>query len=472
MATISSPGLATGLDIQGIVSQLVALEKAPLTQLSEQKTSLQTKMSTYGNIKSQFSSLADAANLLKGNGGWDSVTASSSNDSAIKVSAAAGTAPTSISMEVQSLAKAQSIATGSFADGEAVGTGSITIELGAWNTGTFTGNGSTPVSITVGAGEDSLSDIAAAINDAEAGVTATVLKDSNGERLLLRSAETGEENGFRITVDDDDNTDSDGAGLSRLAFGAVNTNGTSQTQAGQNAISFINGVQISTASNTLSDTIAGMTIELKQETTAPVEVSVGIDKESVKGNIDAFVQAYNMINTTIATATRYDPGTEVAGPLQGDSTAVGLQNALRAMMRSVTSGDTYSRLSDIGIEFGEGGALNIDSAKLDAALDGEFQGVKNLFTVDTGDAATEGFGRKIESFAQGLIDADGMISNRREALQKAIERNEDEQDRVNDRASRVEARYLAQYNSMDAAVGRLNALSSFVSQQIALWNAS
>ncbi len=472
MATISAPGIATGLDIKSIVSQLVALERAPLTQLAEQKTSLQTKMSTYGNIKSQFSSLADAARLLKGNGGWDAVSASSSNESAIKVSAAQGTAPTSISMEVQSLAKAQSIATSTFSEGEAVGTGSITIELGAWDQGSFTSNGSTPISITIGSGEDSLSNIATAINDADAGVTATVLKDASGERLLLRSAETGEENGFRITVDDDDNTDSDGAGLSRLAYGAVNVNGMSQTQAGENAISFINGVQISSASNTLSDTIAGMTIELQQETTGPVEISVGIDKESVKSNIDAFVQAYNMINTTIATATRYDPGTEVAGPLQGDSTAVGLQNALRSMMRSVTEGDSFSRLSDVGIEFGEGGSLNVDASKLDAALSSNFQGVKNLFTVDTGDASTEGFGRKIERFAQGLIDADGMISNRRDALQKAIERNDDEQERVNDRASRVETRYLAQYNSMDIAVGRLNALSSFVSQQIALWNAN
>jgi flagellar hook-associated protein 2 len=108
MASISSPGIASGLDIQSIVSQLVALEKAPLTQLKSKATSFQTKLSTMGTIKSQVAALGDAAAKLSKNTGWNGVKATSSNPSAIGVTVKAGAPATSITMEVQNLAKAQS----------------------------------------------------------------------------------------------------------------------------------------------------------------------------------------------------------------------------------------------------------------------------------------------------------------------------------------------------------------------------
>lgn len=469
MATISSPGIGSGLDVQSIVSQLVALEKAPLKQLQTQATSFQTKLSTYGTIKSQFSALGDAAAKLASPSGWSSVTATSSNSAAIGVTVAAGAPATSLTMAVQQLAKAQSTASTAVATGSGVGSGSMTIELGAWSGSSFTAGSGTPVSVTINPGEDTLAEIAAKINDADAGVSATVLKDASGERLLVRSKETGLENGFRITVADDDGNDTDASGLSRLAFAVGSANGMTQSQAGQNATATINGVSISSASNRLADTLPGMTIQLSQVTTAPVEIDVSADTEAVRANVQAFVDAYNTLNSTLSNATRYDAGTKKAGALQGDSTATGLQNALRGMMRSVTSGTPYTRLADVGIELKTGGALALDAGKFDASLS-NLEGLKNLFTVDTGSATTEGFGRKIKTFAEGLIDADGLVSTKASALQKSIDRNGLEQERVNDRAARAETRYLAQYNAMDAAVAKLSGLNAFVSQQITLWN--
>ncbi|MBQ0920979.1 flagellar filament capping protein FliD [Hydrogenophaga aromaticivorans] len=469
MATISSPGIGSGLDVQSIVSQLVALEKAPLKQLQTQATSFQTKLSTYGTIKSQFSALGDAAAKLASPSGWSSVTATSSNSAAIGVTVAAGAPATSLTMAVQQLAKAQSTASTAVATGSGVGSGSMTIELGAWSGSSFTAGSGTPVSVTINPGEDTLAEIAAKINDADAGVSATVLKDASGERLLVRSKETGLENGFRITVADDDGNDTDASGLSRLAFAVGSANGMTQSQAGQNATATINGVSISSASNRLADTLPGMTIQLSQVTTAPVEIDVSADTEAVRANVQAFVDAYNTLNSTLSNATRYDAGTKKAGALQGDSTATGLQNALRGMMRSVTGGTPYTRLADVGIELKTGGALALDAGKFDASLS-NLEGLKNLFTVDTGSATTEGFGRKIKTFAEGLIDADGLVSTKAGALQKSIDRNGQEQERVNDRAARAETRYLAQYNAMDAAVAKLSGLNAFVSQQITLWN--
>lgn len=471
MSTISSPGIGSGIDVQTIVAQLVALEKAPLTQLEKQASSIQTKLSSYGSIKSQVSALGDAAAKLAGGSGWNAVTASSSNPTAIGVTAAAGAPATSLTMEVTQLAKAQSTASTAITSGTGVGAGSLTIELGSWSAGSFTAGTAAPVSVTINAGEDSLTEIAAKINDADAGVSATVLKDASGERLLLRSKSTGLENGFRITATDDDGNHTDAAGLSRLSFDGVNATGTSQTQAGQNALASVNGVSISSASNRLTDTLPGMTIQLSQVTTQPVEIDVSTDLEAIRTNVKTFVDAYNALASNLATVTKYDAGSKTAGTLQGDSSAVGLQTALRGMMRSVTASSPFTQLSEIGVEMQTGGTLKLDSKKFDTALASP-EAVKNLFTVDTGDAATQGFGLKMKAFTDGLLSVTGLVSSRTAALQKSLDRNGLEQDKVEERASRAEVRYLAQYNAMDANVARFNALNTFVSQQITLWNKS
>lgn len=469
MATISSPGIGSGLDVQGIVKQLVALERTPLKQLQAQASTFQTRLSTYGTIKSQVSAFGEAAAKLSTNTGWNAVTAVSSNASAVSVTASAGAQATSITIEVERLAKAQSVASMAVPAGSAMGEGKLIFELGSWMDGSFSAGAGTPVSVTIEAGKDSLAAIAAKINESGASVSATVLRDASGERLLLRSKETGEANGFRISVEDAD--DKDGNDLTRLAFNPGSDTGMTQTQAGQNALATVNGVPISTASNRLTNTLPGLTLQLSQLTTAPVEIDVKTDLDATKKSIQSFVDTYNALRNTLANATRYDEGSKMAGALQGDSTAVGLQNALRGMMRSVTASVPFSRLADIGIEMKTGGALEVKTAKLDASMS-NYDAVKALFTAISEDPTARGFGVKVKRFADGLLAADGLVNNKTSAIQASIKRNGLEQERVNDRASRVELRLLAQYNSMDANVGQLNGLSAFVSQQIALWNRS
>jgi len=471
MGPISSPGIGSGIDVQSIVSQLVKLEKAPLTQLQAQASSIKTKLSSYGSVQSQVSALRDAAAKLSNSSGWNSVTGSSSNPAAIGVTVAAGAPATSLSMEVSQLAKAQSTASSAVPTGTTVGTGTLTIELGRWSGSSFTAGSGTPVNVTIDASEDTLADIAAKINNAEAGVSATVLRDASGERLLLRSKETGLENGFRITAVDDDGNNTDASGLSRLSFDGVSSTGTAQSQAAQNALATINGVSIETASNRLSDSLPGMTLQLNQVTSQPVEINVSTDLEAIRKNVTAFVDAYNSLNSNLVAATKYDAGTKTAGVLQGDSSAIGLQNALRSMMRSVSGSTPFTRLADIGIEMQTDGRLNIDSTKFDAALSQPDQ-MKMLFTIETGNPATQGLGLKARTFSDGLLSIDGLVSSRKNALQKSLDRNDQEQDKVEERAARAETRYLAQYNAMDANVARLNGLSTFVSQQITLWNKS
>ena len=241
------------------------------------------------------------------------------------------------------------------------------------------------------------------------------------------------------------------------------------SQSGQNALATVNNVPISSASNRLIDTLPGMTIELQQTTAQPVEIKVNVDTEALKKNIQTFVDSYNALSSTLANATRYDEGSKKAGALQGDSTAIGLQTALRGMMRSVTGSTPFTRLTDIGIEMKTGGQLEIRQDKLTSGLS-NLDGLRALFTAKTGDSTTEGFGLKLKRFADGLLSAEGLVSSKTEGIQNSIKRNGREQEKVSDRAARVEIRLLQQYNMMDASVGRLSGLNAFVSQQIMLWN--
>ena len=204
---ISSPGLASGIDIKGIVSQLVALERAPLTQLQTQANGFQAKLSVFGTITSMVNTLGDAGAKLAAANTFSQVKATSSQPESVTVSVAEGTAPTALSLGVVSLAKAQSTASAAVPVGSGMGAGSLTITLGDWSSGTFAPGSATPVTINVTDGQDKMTDIAAQINAANAGVTATVLRDASGERLLMRSKDTGEALGYQVAATDTDAND-------------------------------------------------------------------------------------------------------------------------------------------------------------------------------------------------------------------------------------------------------------------------
>ena len=462
---ISSTGVGSGLDVQSIVSQLVAIEKRPLTQLQTKATTIQTQLSTYGKIKSQASALGDAAALLAGASGWNAQKASSSNATAVGVTAGSTAVATSLGVEVSQLARAQSSASLGVTAGAAVGaTGSLQIELGSWSADAvpvFAAGSSKSVAIDPA---DTMSAIASKINSADAGVTATVLRDGANERLVIRSSSTGVEAGFRL------NTPAD-PGLATLGLTNPSDGASFAGQTALDAKVKVNGVEITSATNKMTDVIPGVTLQLNQVTTAPVEITVANDQEAVQKNIQGFVDAYNALNQTLSDATKYNAANKTAGPLQGVSTTTGLQNALRAMLGSSSVGSSFGRLSDVGIECQTDGSLKINATKL-ASAQQDLPNLKNLFTANNNDTTTNGFGLKVRDFARGLVAFDGVVSNKATALQDAITRNGKDQDRVTDRAARVEAQLYKQYSALDAQMAQMNALSSYVTAQLAVWNKS
>ncbi len=473
MATISSPGIGSGLDIKSIVSQLVALEKAPLQQLDIKSATIQTRISAFGQIKSLVSPLSDAASKLNSLTTWNAVATSSSNTKAVSATAIGGTAATTFSVEVQALAKPQDTASASILPvGSAVGAGTLRLTAGVWTPpagitpASFAPGTATPVDITVTA-TDKLTDIASKINGSGAGVTATVLTDASGERLLLRSKSTGEVGGFQLSVPTDaDGNPNDAAGLSRTVVG------TTFTQYGADAEATINGIPVTSSTNTFANVVSGVSLTVGEVTSSAVTVGVTKDMSAITGAIDAFVKAYNTLNESLNELTKYDPSNKSAGILQGDSTAVGLQSALRGVLQSGTVGSAFSRLADIGVTQQLGGNLAVNSTKLNAALDTQLEDVKSLFRADNGNPLTNGVTQKFKAFTAGLLATDGFFTSKDASLKRSLDATAKDKVRVNEKVARVEAALNRRYSALDAQVASLSALNAYVSQQVTTWNKS
>ncbi|MES2229620.1 MAG: flagellar filament capping protein FliD [Pseudomonadota bacterium] len=478
--SISSAGIGSGLDVNSIITSLMAVEKQPLTKLQTVASTMQTKLSAFGQMQSFVSSFRDAAAQLQTASNYAITTATSSDTTAVGATSTTTAIPGSYAVSVTALASTQSTvsASGQFTAGtDAVGTGSITISLGTWSAGQagFTPKtGSTDVVIPVGASENTLAGIRDKINAANAGVSATLVTDANGARLALQSSATGASNGFRVSVTDDDGNNTDALGLSRLAFDPPSsTVGTTLTQSAVNTKASINGIAVETTGSTLTNVVDGMTFNLGKVTTAPVTVSVTRNTDSVKSLVTGFVASYNALASFLSSATSYDASTKTAALLQGDATTTGLQNQLRSMVGGAGKASAvFGTLSDIGLEFQKDGRLKVNDSKLTAALAKLPELTKAMTNVDLTTPANNGFGKTLTSWADGLLSTNGSLNGKTKSIQSQIASNQKDQDHLNDRLTAIEARIRAQYTALDATMSNANALSKYVTQQITTWNKS
>ena len=478
--SISSAGIGSGLDVSSIVSSLMAVETQPLTKLQTVASTMQTKLSAFGQMQSFVSSFRDAAAQLQTASNYAVTTATSSDTTSVGASSTTKAIPGSYAVSVTALASTQSTVStsGQFSAGtDAVGTGSITISLGTWSTGqtSFTAkSGSTDVVIPIGASENTLAGIRDKINAANAGVSATLVTDATGTRLALQSSATGAANGFRVTVSDDDAANTDALGLSRLAFDPPSaTTGTTLTQSAANTKASINGIAVETTGSTLSDVVDGMTFNLSKVTTTPVTVSVTRNTDSVKSLMTNFVGAYNALASFLSSATSYDASTKTAALLQGDATTTGLQNQLRSMVAQAgKASGTFGTLSDIGLEFQKDGRLKVNDTKLSAALSNLPELTKAMTNVDTATPTNNGFAKSLTAWADGLLGSTGSLTGKTKSIQSQIASNQKDQDNLSTRLTAIEARIRAQYTALDTTMSNANALSKYVTQQITTWNKS
>lgn len=463
MATISSSGIGSGLDVETIITKLMTVERTPINSLQADTKKLDDKVSSYGKIQSALSSLRDAAQALTTNASWGATKATSADASSVGATSSDRSVAGSYSVSVTQLAKSQMVASSAFADAKsALGGGTLTIELGSWSAdqGAFTAKAdATALSLTFDAGA-TLQDVRDKINAAGSGVVASIVTDANGSRLALRSVDSGKDAGFRVSTDS--------GALSALAYDpAAGVNAGNLKQAATNALASINGIDIESESNTLTDVIDGLTIKLGQVTTAPVEVSVEVDADAIKKSVNAFADAYNALNTMLSSQTKYNADTKTAATLQGDSTIVGLQRQLRSLVGGVSGASTlYQRLADVGLDPQKDGSLKVNATKLDTAV-AHLGDLKKMFaTRDDAVPANNGFAQAIRAFADDTLGIDGSLSTKQDGLKSRIQRNDDREAALEDRMTLIEKRLRAQYTALDTQMANLNGLSSYVTQMI------
>ncbi len=459
MAT-SVTGMST-IDVNSIVSQLMTVERQPLQALQKTLSGIQTKISAFGKLQSQLSSFQSAVQSLKDVQTWKAAIATSSDETAVKATARSGALNGGYTLVVDHLAQRQTIASGAYADSAAVvGGGTLTLQLGTYASDpvSFVADPDrAPVGITIAAGS-TVAQVRDAINAAGAGVSASLVNDASGTRLMIRSTDTGAANAFQLTASGD-------AGLADLAFNPAAPTATSMamTQASQDAALTINGLEISSASNKLDGVVENMVFDLKRSGETSVEVDVTGDAASMRAEVEKFVSAWNDLNKTIADQTKYDAGSKVAGVLQGNGTVVSVQRQLRNLLTQSVDGATLSRLSEAGIELQRDGSLNIKGSKLDAALANPAN-VQALFSA-TGTGGAEGIARRFDTLLGSLLGIDGAVTGATDTLRSRQQGVTRQQDALEVRMTLIEARLRRQYVALDAQLAQMGSASALIAQR-------
>lgn len=448
---ITAAGIGSGLDIESLVSQLVAAEGQPaINRLDTQEAKLQANLSAFGSLKSALSNFQTAVQSLQTDSSFQGRKAASSNTELFTASASTQATQGQYDIEIEQLAQAAKLTSnsGDFAEtSDVVGTGTLTINFG-----------SESFSLTIDESNNTLAGIRSAINNAEdnPGVTATIVSSDNGPRLVLSSDNLGSSNA--ITTVATDNDAGDGNDLARLNALENNVN----SEAAKDAVIYVDGQKVTRNSNSFSDVIDGVTLSLAKAEVGTVEkLTISRDESATKSKINSFIKAYNALATTTGQLSSYNADTGAAGQLLGDSTLRSVQSQIRQAITSSVSGLDFGTLAEIGITTDENNNLVLDEEKLDQVLATDYASVSGLFSSETGVA------NKLNTILEGFVGTEGLLNTRTDGIESSIGRIDDQREQLAVRLESVEARYRAQFSAMDILVGQLQGIGDFLTQQLA-----
>ena len=455
MATITSLGVGSGLDLNGLLTQLQAAERQKLTPLTQQQNSQQTKISAYGRLQSAMDRLQESISALNDTSTFRQQTSTVTGEG---VSATAGETANAgrYDINVTQLAKGGSVASNSVAMDQVLTTAAtdLTIEFGATYTdGVFDPDAAALSSYTLEIAADStLEDVRDQINaDADAGVTASIVNDGTGYRLALSSKETGKEAsvvGF--------------SGLAQLTMDDATL------RPGQDAELEVNGIAITGTTNRIEEAIQGVTLDISAVSENPVSLVIERDEASLKETINEFVSTYNEVRSTIDRMTAFNGEGETSGELLGDRTVRTVEDRIRRDITDSLGNGDLNRLAQIGIDIDERGRLQVDETKLDEAVATNPEGLMAFFAGDTEEA---GFAGRLNATLESITADDGII-------QVSVNSAESRIDNLDKRIARAELsiernieRYRSQFAQLDGMIAQMNSTSAYLSQQFSMLSA-
>lgn len=461
MSGTTISGLGTGLDIDGMVTAIADAEKAPKqAQIDRLTTKTETSLSAVGTLTSAVETFeASLTALESSSSSFEGLGVQSSADGVASATAGAGAVPGSYEVEVISLASSSKVASASLEGGASTtfdSGGTLTIDVGD--------NASYEVQVAPGA---SLTEIRDAINSqlsATAGISANIITDASGARLVLSSEVTGEGTdlyvkgtgdlaALNINVDEDGNhdlTQQSGTGAGSITLAS-------------NASYKIDGLELSSSTNTVT-ALSGLSIKLTAEGTTTLTVAP--NTEGLKTSIEAFVSAYNnLITVTNAltrvttsedeTSTDEDETSTDAGALVGDALVRSLLGSIRnELVQPSTGSGELSVLAQLGVTTNKDGTLSIDDAKLSSALETHYDEVQAFFVGD------DGLIPRLKSVTEPYTAPGGLLAGRTESLQKTMTQLSEQQQALDRRIDSLTTSLYTKYNNMDILVAQLNASSA------------
>jgi flagellar hook-associated protein 2 len=436
-SSTTGTGLGQGINVQEFVQYAVSAQQAQITALQTEQTALGTQTGELSTISTDLSNLDSAVEALNDPlGALSAVVATSSNSSVVSATASSTAASGSHTITVTNLATTSSYYTNELSSSSStISPGSFQIQVGS----------NSPVTITVNSSDNTLSQLASTINSQNAGVTASVIQDANGYRLALVSNSSGAQGDIKVSS---------------------NTTGLSFTKAvtGTNASLTVDGIPISSASNTVSNVISGVTLNLGSALPdTPVTVNVSPDTSQATTAINNFVSAWNTAIKEINNQFTVGSDGTASGPLEADDTLQQAQSMLlSAISYSISGNNGIVNLASIGVNMNDDGTLTVDNGTLNAALSSNYSAVQNLMQ-----NATTGFAQNLDSAIQAInapgtgilsIDSQSITNNSNDLTQQ-----------INDLQAALatqEATLTTTYSQVNDTLEELPLLESQLSQQL------
>ena len=446
----NSLGFGSGIDIPKLVGDLASASRDPkVARISTLTQQNQARISAVAQAQSDLVGFADSLEQMIADGSLRS-TPTVSDESVLAATARAGLSADSFSatIVIDSLARAQTAYSGIVADkSAAIGTGTMTLSVGG-----------TTKTITIDATNNSLEGLATAINGSGAGVTASIVADTGGSRIVLKGP-TGEANAFTLTADA-------GADPALAAFGYGTGGGMTLGQSATNANFTIDGIAYSRASNSIDDIIPGMSLTLKKAAPGqPVDIGASRPLDMIRQTVGDFVSVYNQLKKSLTTAASLSGTTGSLRTLERD---------LSDMVNKVlTSGSDIARLSDIGISSAKDGTLTMDTAKLETALTADAGAVEALFSPRRDATHTAesdpGIAGILDSIRDKAVASDGVIGRVSKTLADKSSSLADQLAKVEEREAAYKARLEKQYSALDVKLNAFKATQAYLEQQIKMW---
>jgi flagellar hook-associated protein 2 len=435
-ASVTSAGLGTNLDVSTIVPSLVNAEIAPkMTLLQSSQTVDRSTISALGTVKSTLSALQTSLEAITTGTALTGLVARSGNTSVFTATASSKAVAGTYNIDVETLAKTNTIVSGAYADTNAVvGDGTITINAGG-----------SSFDVTLSSGSDTLGNLRDAINNASdnTGVTATIITSTDGAHLLLSSTQTGVANAVSVNSP-------------LISFTTPVGNDASDAKV------FVDGYEYDSPSNVITSAIDGVTLNLlSAQPGTQNTLTIAPNTQGAVSAVQSFVNNYNTALTTLKQATAYDATTQQAGPLLGD---ISMQSLI-GQMQSITGGSlptpifNVSTLSQIGITTNSDGTLSVDSDTLTAALQSNAQGVQALLS-----KADTSLGAKLDTVLTGFVGNGGLIDAETTSLQSDVTNLQSQITALNQRSADLTTMYTNQFNSIGTIVSQYTNMSNYITQ--------